>query len=211
MAAGRRSRSGGGAILVVLALIAFALASGGSKKAKAKGGAYMPTGKKLELEKTARGSSADWARSRYASALEAVKAAGETDEEKAAEIALSILTHWSIETGSGAGEWNYNPGNINATGNQDFVMVHDVDGTMHAQRAFESIHDGAAAYVNLLRAARYSGAAALLANNPASSDWFITLGKEGWFDPTAAHSSWDAARSMFENRRRLLEQYAEGA
>jgi len=186
------------------------LAAGG-KKAKAKGANVLPPDNDHPAKKTSPGSSADWARSRYAFALEAVKDAwaGAVDEAKASDIALSILTHWSIETGSGAGELNNNPGNINAMG-EPFVWVHDVDGTWHKQRAFDTIHDGAAAYVNLLRASRYAGAAQLLANNPTSSDWYIKLGHEGWFDPTAAKSTWDAARSMYESRRKLLEQYAEG-
>lgn len=170
----------------------------------------LPSGNEVDLSHTTPGNVADWARSRFAAALLEAKAAGETDDAIARDIALSVLTHWSIETANGAGEYNFNPGNINAFGSQDFVMVRDVDGTQHAQRTFDTITDGAHAYFQLLHSARYASAVSQLGNAPKQSDWYIALGKAGWFDPTKAGSTWDAARQAFETRRKSLEQYAEG-
>lgn len=210
----RQRRSNGGAIALVAIVVLVIFASGGGKtKGKGKKISMTRPAGGVNPVNTSPGTSADWARARFADALEAVHdawGADTIDEAKAADIALSILTHWSIETGSGAGEWNNNPGNINATGDP-FVWIHDVDGTWHKQRTFDTIHDGAAAYVNLLRQPRYAGAAKQLADNPTSSDWFISLGHEGWFDPTKANSTWEAARAMYESRRKLLEQYAEAS
>jgi len=61
-------------------------------------------------------------------------------------------------------------------------------------------------YIDLLASPRYAPAAKKLADNPTSSDWFVTLGKCGWFDPTAAKppSSWDDAAKAFASRLKTL-------
>jgi hypothetical protein len=191
-------------VLAVIAIIA-ATSDADAKRKKVKG--KLPTGPKVEVTQTGGHDPKAWALTRFAAALAAVKLT-ETDATTAQQIALSILTHWSIETGSGAGEWNNNPGNINASGAQSYTLIRDVDGTYHPQRSFDTIDDGARAYVDLLNATRYKQALYVLANNPTSSDWYITLGKAGWFDPTKAKVTppltWDDARKAYEARRTTL-------
>lgn len=205
-----RGRSSGAAVavVVVIGLVLF------SRKSSAKGGAKKLnlTGKQVDRVHSWVGSAKDWATSRFGAALSAVKAhwGGAVDDAQARDVALSLLTHWSYETGDGAGEFNWNVGNINAFGDQQYFMVKDVDGTMHAERAYDSLVDGVNSYVALLSSPRYAPAAKKLADDPTSSDWFITLGKCGWFDPTAAKppSTWDKAAAAFAARRALLAQYA---
>jgi len=203
-----RSSGAGVAIAVVAALLLF------SRRSSAKGGTKLNlTGKQVDRVKTWVGSADDWARSRFGASLAAVKAhwAGAVDDALARDIALSMLTHWAIETANGAGEFNYNVGNINAVGDQQHFMVKDIDGTMHAERAYDSLTDGVNSYVALLSSPRYAPAAKKLADDPTSSDWFVTLGKCGWFDPTAAKppSSWDAAATGFAARRKSLGQVTQ--
>jgi hypothetical protein len=121
-----------------------------------------------------------------------------------------MLTHWSIETGAGASEWNFNVGNIVATQDQPYYVAKDISGNVMAFRAFDSMTDGVAAYVALLRNPRYRDAAAMLANNPDDPAWYIALGKAGWFNPTKAKPpvTWDAASAGFAARRANLAQYA---
>lgn len=206
MARGRSS--GAAAALVVVGLILV-----WPRKASGKGGQKLNlTGKQVDRVHSWVGSAKDWATTRFGAALAAVKAhwAGAVDDTQARDVALSLLTHWSIETGDGAGEFNWNVGNINAFGDQPYFMVKDIDGTMHAERAYDSLTDGINSYMQLLSSPRYAPAAKKLADDPTSSDWFVTLGKCGWFDPTAAQppSTWDKAAAGFAARRALLAQYA---
>lgn len=203
-----RERSSGGLALVVVGVLLLF-----SRRSSAKGGAKLNlTGKQVDRIHSWVGSTKDWASSRYGAALEAVRAhwGGAVDEQQARDVALSLLTHWAIETADGAGEFNWNVGNINAVGDQQHFLVKDIDGTIHAERAYDSLTDGVNSYVDLLASARYAPAAKKLADNPTSSDWFVTLGKCGWFDPTAAKppSSWDAAASGFAAKRKQLSHYA---
>lgn len=169
---------------------------------------------KVDREHSWTGNTKDWALSRYGAALAAVHAHGE-ETDLAKEIAVSLLTHWSIETGAGAGEFNYNVGNINVgSGAQNikYFTVTDVDGTTHAERAFDSLTDGVEAYIALLNSSRYAAAAKKLADEPDQADWFVTLGKSGWFDPTKAKpaSTWEAAAAAYAARRALLAQTVFG-
>jgi hypothetical protein len=197
----------------VVALIVVAALVLGSRKSKAKGAVPMGlTGVKVDKVHSWVGSMKDWATSRFGAALNAVRAhwADDLDDAVARDVALSMLTHWAIETGDGAGEFNWNVGNINAVGDQKYFLILDIDGTTHAERAFDSLTDGVNAYVQLLASPRYAPAAKKLASSPAEPDWFVTLGKCGWFDPTTAKhpSTWDQAAANFAKHRALLSQYA---
>jgi len=198
-----RSSGAAAAVVVVVGLVLL------SRKSSAKGGAKLNlTGKQVERVHSWVGSVKDWASTRYGAALDAVKAhwGGAVDDAQAKDVALSLLTHWAIETANGAGEFNWNVGNINAFGDQQYFLVKDIDGTVHAERAYDSLTDGINSYVQLLASPRYAPAAKKLADDPTSSDWFVTLGKCGWFDPTAAKppSSWDDAAKGFASRRKTL-------
>lgn len=179
-----------------------------------KAGAFDATknlsGVKVDRTHSWEGSTEDWAKTRFGAALVAAKQNGETDDAKARQIALSMLTHWSIETAAGAYEWNFNVGNITATDAQPYYIAKDISGNVLAFRAFDSMTDGVNAYVQLLRNPRYRDAAFQLANNPEDSAWYIALGKAGWFDPTKAKpaSTWDKAAADYASRRALLAQYA---
>jgi len=200
-----RSSGAAAAVVVVIGLVVLS-----SRKSSAKGGKAVAnlTGKQVERVHSWVGSVKDWATTRYGAALEAVHAhwGGAVDEQQAKDVALSLLTHWAIETANGAGEFNWNVGNINALGDQQYFLVKDIDGTVHAERGYDSLTDGINSYVQLLASPRYAPAAKKLADDPANPDWFVTLGKCGWFDPTAAKppSSWDEAAKGFASRRKVL-------
>lgn len=208
MAAGARKSSAGAAVLAVLALVLV------GRKSKAAEATMNLTGTKVDAQHSWSGSVKDWATSRFGAALAAVKAhwAGTLDEQAARDVALSLLTHWGIETADGAAEWNWNVGNITAVGAQDFYLLKDISGIVMAFRSFDSLSSGVNAYVELLASPRYAPAAKKLADNPTEPDWYVTLGKCGWFDPTKAKppSTWDHAAADFAARRALLAQYATG-
>lgn len=189
---------GGGAALVALIVVGLVLVS--SRKASA---AIVDT----TGDYTRRGSAKEWALTRYAVALDAVRShwGGAVDDAVARAIALSMLTHWAIETGDGAGEVNWNVGNINASGGR-YVLVKDIDGTWHKQVAYDSLEDGINAYVGLLGSPRYAVAAKKLADDPKSSAWFLALGHAGWFDPTTAKPpvTWEAAGKTYDGKRASL-------
>lgn len=204
---------GTGSKVALAAAVAFAffmLADSASAKGKKM---KLPTGPKVAPSKShPSGDAADWARTRFAAALDEVKRqwAGDVDDDKAKQIALSMLTHWSIETGNGANEYNNNVGNITAVGAQSFYVLRDISGVDLPFRNFDTLADGVRAYVELLKSARYAGAAYQLANDPDDTAWWIALGKAGWFDPTKAKPpiSWDAMAASFAARRANLAQYA---
>lgn len=182
-----------------------------TRASSAKGSSMGLTGEKVEAKRSWDGATDDWARTRFGAALSAVKShwSGAVDDEKARQIALSLVTHWSIETGAGAQEWNYNVGNIVAVGSQKYAMLRDVSGNTMPFRAFDYLQEGVEAYIALL-ASKYKAAASLLANDPEDPGWYIALGKAGWFDPTKAKpaSTWEQAAAGFAARRANLAQYA---
>ena len=197
------------ALIAGAALAFFLLADVASAKGKKM---KLPTGTKVDPKKSGPGDSAAWAKSRFAAALAEVKKqwAGDVDDAAAHAIALSLLTHWSIETGNGVAEYNNNVGNITAVGAQSFYVLRDISGVDLPFRNFDTLEDGVHAYVELLKSSRYAAAAYTLANDPEDSAWWIALGKAGWFDPTKAKppSTWDAAAASFAARRANLAQYA---
>ena len=203
-----KTKAGAGAALLLLAIL-------WARKSRAAGISSMNlTGKKVSRAASWSGSQADWAKSRFGAALAAVKAhwGGELDDQNARDVALSMLTHWSIETAQGSAEWNWNVGNITAVGDQTYYLAKDISGETLAFRAFDSLTDGVNGYVALLASSRYAGAAKKLANDPTEPDWFVALGHAGWFDPTQAKppSTWEHAAADFAARRALLAQYATG-
>src|SRR5208337_5248634 len=96
--------------LALVALALFLL----TKKAKAGGASAVATSKGAEVPRKSsyEGDVATWAKVRYAAALAEVKKRGEDNDQNAKDIALSVLAHWSIETGAGASEWNFNVANV---------------------------------------------------------------------------------------------------
>ncbi len=205
----QRSKSGGLLILLVLGAVLLA------RKSKDAGIANMNlTGTKVEPQKSWSGQTSDWARTRFGAALAEVKKrwGADYDDKQARDVALSILTHWSIETAAGAAEWNYNVGNITAVGKQTYFLLRDISGDVLPFRAFDSITDGVAAYFDLLSTLRYQAAAKKLSNDPTEPDWYVQLGKSGWFDPTKAQppSTWEHAAADYAARRANLAQYAAG-
>ncbi len=153
------------------------------------------------------GSDDDWVRSRYQAAYDVLRARGQSDDA-AKPIAISIVSHWAIETGRGKNEYNYNVCNITAVGAQPYVELRDISGVTMRFRAFMSLAEGVGAYLDLLSQSRYANAKEMLFSNPTSSDWYIALGHAGWFDPTAAQppSTWDAARTLYESVRKSVAQ-----
>lgn len=184
---------------------------------RGKGGTFDATkgltGVKVDRNASWDGSTADWAKTRFGAAYSLVKMnwVGQVDDDRARQIALSMLTHWSIETAAGANEWNWNVGNIVATGSQPYFTAKDISGNVMAFRAFDSLTDGASAYIKLLSSSRYAAAAKMLADNPDDPAWWIALGHAGWFDPTKAKPpvSWDQAAASFAARRANLAQYSQ--
>jgi hypothetical protein len=61
-----------------------------------------------------------WTQARYDAAVAYLEKywSGALSEDGIHDAALSVVAHWSLETGSGAAEYNFNVGNIHAVGTQ---------------------------------------------------------------------------------------------
>jgi hypothetical protein len=198
-----------GAKLALVGLALFLL----SKKAKAKGSVVATsTGVEVPRKSSYEGDVATWAKVRYAAALAEVTKRGEDNAQNAKDIALSVLAHWSIETGAGASEWNFNVANITAVSSETYFTATDISGVKMQFAAYDSLAAGVKAYFDALSGSRYKAAAALLGTDPTSYKWYVALGKAGWFDPTKAKppSTWDAAAALWDTKRANLAQYAAG-
>jgi hypothetical protein len=104
------------------------------------------------------------------------------------DVALAILAHWAHETGFGAGEWNYNVGNIGAFSPK--VLQHPLPqaggpaaGNPTHFRAYRSLAEGAASYLALLRGSLYAGCYGILQASPLTDSWVRCLGQHGYYKP----------------------------
>src|SRR5271157_1445418 len=131
---------------LALVLVAFALLT---KKAKAKDVVATSKGAEVPRKSSYEGDVKTWAQVRFAACLAEVKKRGETDDANAKEIALSVLAHWSIETGAGASEWNFNVANVIATSSEPFFTAKDISGLTMQFRAFDSLAQAVAAYFDV--------------------------------------------------------------
>ena len=191
------------------------------KTSAAKGGGVVLTGQKVAKFSSYEGDTATWAKARYKVAHDYFQKywASAFTDEAIKDAALSILAQWSLETGSGAGESNFNLGNIHAFGSQAYFQSGDVDDKGNAyQAAFASYKDldaGAKGYFDLLESDRYKDCLDKLAEKPAEADWFKCLGQKGYFAKTKKDSKTGAivdniepAAAGWAARRALLAQYA---
>lgn len=163
---------------------------------------------------TYEGDAASWANARYRLARDYFadfwKDALDEDGQKAA--ALSALAHWSLETGSGAGEGNFNVGNIHAVGSQPWYRGPDV--SVKGKRyqtsfaSYDSLADGVRAYFDLLER-HYASCLQKLAASPTAPDWFRCLGENGYYAKTMkGKDNIGPAAAGWAARRALLAQYA---
>jgi len=155
--------------LLELALL-FLLLSAASKGGRGKGGGSM-TRATVAAVVTGGRNAAAWASSRYA----ALKAAS---PELAADVALSVLAHWALETANGAGEWNYNLGNIHG-GSAEPVFT--LPGLTEYFRSYGSLAEGVSAYLALVRDGAYAPCWARLLADPRSDEWTRCLGQHGYY------------------------------
>jgi hypothetical protein len=136
-----------------------------------------------------------WVRSRIVAA--AHELTGKIPEQHLGDAAISVVTHWAIETAIGAAEFNSNLGYIHAYAGQRFYDSTDA-GRPTRFASYASLADGAHAYVSLVQA-HYLAAWNELAANPTSSAWYVTLGRLGYFE--GHHSD---AGPIFDRWRRQI-------
>ena len=116
-------------------------------------------------------------------------------------IALSVLTHFDIETASGVHEYNFNVGGVLAVpGQQHFVSV-DPQNDPTARVAFcayDDLQQGIADYFGVLSYERYVKALAPLLMLPTDPGWFGELGWAGYYgmDPVQAEQMFAARRVL---------------
>jgi len=184
-------------------------------KSKAGGSSVITsTGPKKTKTSTSDGDAKTWARKRYELAHNyfAKYWANAMDEEAARQAALSVLAHWSLETGSGAGEYNFNVGNVHAVGNEPWYSSGDTStkGNKYTASfaAFDTLEDGVRAYFDLLEK-RYESCLQELVAHPTEADWFKCLGKSGYYAATMkGKDNIEPAAASWAARRALLAQYA---
>jgi hypothetical protein len=124
-------------------------------------------------------------------------------------VALSVVTHWDIETASGSHEFNFNLGGIGAVpGEQHFISTDVGDPTKRvAFCAYDSLQEGIADYFGVLSYERYVSALAPLLMLPVDPTWFSELGWDGWYqlkdaghpnalDAVEAEQAWAARRLL---------------
>lgn len=198
---------------IALAVLAgLALLGLGSKSASAN--VITSTGPKKTRASTYEGDVAAWAKKRYAAAHDYLKKYwGEAlGDDALKDAALSALAHWSLETGSGAGEYNFNVGNIHAVGAQPWFQSGDTSSAGKAYGAsfasYDDLASGVEAYFTLLEN-HYSTCMQKLVDKPADADWFKCLGENGYYAKTMkGKDNIEPAAAGWAARRALLAQYA---
>ena len=134
------------------------------------------------------GDSQSWAKQRFQAARDYLIATFGYDQPTAKEIALSVLAHWALESANGAAEYNFNFGNVHATGNQTWFEGKDTNSKGRKYWAafvsYASPIDAIRAYFDLLKSSRYRDCAALLESSPNTADWFRCLGEKGYYAAT---------------------------
>ena len=123
--------------------------------------------------------------------LEALRRLGAITDK---DVALSVLAQWAFETDSGRAEHNFNVGNVKAVGTEPRVQL----GAAGAFRAYASLDEGVAAYLNLVQSPRYAACWALLEANPTSTDWVTCIGRSGYYEasPVTYAAGWQARRAQ---------------
>jgi hypothetical protein len=164
-------RSSASALGILLLLVAATATSRKASPAPAPGrGPAVPRGPApAPRPRTLTGGGASWAAERKA----ALAQAGITGE-----VALSILAQWDFETGGGAAEWNFNVGNIKASGAQPRVDL----GAAGMFRAFDTLDDGVRAYLTFIQSGRFTPCWGTLNADPQSDDWIRCLGRLQYFE-----------------------------
>jgi hypothetical protein len=181
-------RDKGVALLVLLAVVAT------SRKASPAPASPRPPapprGGPQALPRVLTGGGASWAGER-ATALARAGVRG--------DAALSILAMWDFETAGGRAEWNFNVGNLKASGRQARVDL----GAAGMFRAFESLDAGVAAYLALVQSARFAPCWDKLQAAPTSDDWIRCLGAAGYYESSADTyaAGWRARREALAKTR----------
>lgn len=113
------------------------------------------------------------------------------------DIALSVLTHWDIETASGQHEYNYNVGGIHALQGQQYFMSTDA-GKKTTFCAYDSLTQGIADYFGFLSYKQYQSGLVALLMLPGDSNWIAEIGWAGYYgmDPVEMEQIYVARRAM---------------
>jgi hypothetical protein len=127
------------------------------------------------ISRTGTGGSREWWKT---SRLAALNAAGVTGA-----VAQAILAQWALETGFGAGEWNFNLGNLLALSGKAHWLgpgsVATGQGGWFA--AYNSLEEGVTAYLRLLHQPRYAECFAMLQLQPENDAWIRCMGQKGYY------------------------------
>lgn len=179
------------------------------------------TGPRKGKHTTYEGDAASWAKARYKLARDYFKAywSKALDDAGIRDAALSVLAQWSLETGSGAAEYNFNVGNIRAVGAQEWFPLGDYNpktgGKGRYQFAsYDTLADGVDAYFRLLESDYYKDCMGKLTAAPTSADWFRCLGQKGYYAATLKDKAGkekdniEPAAALWTARRALMAKYA---
>lgn len=174
----------------------------------------VPKGSAKQIKPTGGSDPIAWRKSRYQAAVDflstddrSVEALTRLVEEGTVEhgdfaineIALSVLTHWDIETASGAHEYNFNVGGVAALPGQQYFQSTDVQSQKPmAFCAYDELVQAIADYFGVLSYERYADALVALLMLPADPGWFSELGWAGYYgmDPVQAEALWLQRRAM---------------
>ncbi|MDP3273871.1 MAG: hypothetical protein Q8Q09_01660 [Deltaproteobacteria bacterium] len=148
----------------------------------------------VEKRRSWTGTTGDWMRSRGLVLLRALVRRG-LGVHAAFAIGLTLLAHLWRECGGGRSEWDNNPGNIKAHGNELGAMRTNVHDGTEPYRVFDSIELGIEAYLAKLEGPRYGPALAELIGRDDGRAWYAEIMRHGYhpFSETAL-TEWEQIR-----------------
>jgi hypothetical protein len=91
------------------------------------------------------------------------------------DVARAVLAHWAYETAWGRGEWNFNVGNRIALPGEKGANIGP-----QWNKAYDSLAEGVADYLALVKSSRYATAWAMLQTAPRSTMWIRNLVLSGY-------------------------------
>jgi hypothetical protein len=194
----------GGDVLLILFVIMLATSGKGSGPPPGPPDRRRvgPMGPGRPMAKSFQGNATAWAMSRWKVARDLLAQQLPPDRD-ADEVATAVVSHWAIETDWGDDEYNWNLGGIHAASGEPYFASTDAGKPTHF-RAYDSLEDGVKSYAKLLMD-RYRECALMLINDPESSDWYVCLGKKGYY---AANPQIDVSKLFLGVRKRVAAAVA---
>ncbi|MDP3274080.1 MAG: hypothetical protein Q8Q09_02725 [Deltaproteobacteria bacterium] len=133
----------------------------------------------VETTRSWSGTTGDWMRSRGLVILRALVRRG-LGVHAAFAVGITLLAHLWRECGAGSSEWDNNPGNIKAHGNELGAMRTNVHDGTQPYRVFDSIESGIEAYLAKLEGSRYGPALGQLITRGDGRAWYADIMREGY-------------------------------